>query len=104
MPAQQGEEYRIIAPRAPEGGRLPYVNGVQISIDQYTSTFTDATGKQLVVTDLVGDVIKASANVAYPRGTINDYRNLQWIDENPDRFELIVAEPEPEPEPESQPE
>lgn len=92
MGAQQGEQYRIIAPKAPQGGRLPKVNGVEVTTDRYVSRFTNKDGTVLEVIDLVGDVINASENVPYPRGTNKDYRNLQWIDEHPERFELIETE------------
>lgn len=98
MSAQQGQRYRIIAPQPPAGGRLPRTNGVEVTIDRYTSRFSNADGSTLEVVDLVGDVITASENVDYPRGANKDYRNVQWIDEHPDRFELVedVAEEDPD--------
>lgn len=89
MAVKQGQRYRVIAPQLPEGTRAARVNGRVIEIDRYTSKFTDADGTKLVVVDLIGDVINASTNVPYPRGSNADYRNVQWIEENIERFELI---------------
>ena len=96
MAAKQGQRYRILPPPAAANGHNPTVNGKEISIDKYVSTFKESDGTKLVLVDLVGDVIKASDNVDYPRGPSTDYRHVDWINEHPDRFELVedVAEPE----------
>lgn len=89
MSVEQGQRYRVIGPKLPDGVEPPKVNGKVIAIDRYPSTFTDENGDKIVVVDLIGDVINASENVPYPRGTNADYRNVKWIEEHIERFELI---------------
>jgi hypothetical protein len=84
MGAAQGERYRIIAPAEDRS-----VIGQGPPRDRYRAKIGD-----LVVEDIHGDVINASENVEYPRGTNKDYRHVRWIDEHPERFELI-DEPKP---------
>lgn len=103
MGAKQGEQYRVIVLALAEGTRSPKINGQTVQINEYTSTFQDGDGTTLIVTDRVGDVVTASENVAYPRGKNADYRNVAWIDEHAERFELIAAAPSPDPEPEPEP-
>lgn len=100
MSAKQGQRYRIIAPVATEGGRLPKRNGQVIITDRYLSKFTQADGTSTELIDLVGDVINASEHVDYPAGKNRDYRHVRWIDEHPDRFELIEDVPQETEQPE----
>jgi len=81
--AKQGERYRILPPAR---------NNVSIGhgrIDRYVHQFTDKRGKTMTLEDIFGDVIHASDNVDYPRGSDTDYRNVKWINEHPKRFQLV---------------
>lgn len=85
MSAAQGQRYRILPPaRSPRTvigqGRRP---------DRYRKRIHRADGTAVVVEDIHGDVINASENVPYPRGSNEDYRHVRWIDEHPQRFELL---------------
>lgn len=82
--AEQGQRYRVISPGS--GDRTVIGHG-QPS-DRYVSTIT-RDGKTTVVEDIIGDVINASENVEYPRGSNEDYRHVRWIEEHPERFELL---------------
>lgn len=78
--AEQGERYRVTAP----AGSDRQVIGHGPRPDRYVSKV-----EGVKVVDIIGDVLNASENVKYPRGANEDYRHVQWIEEHPDRFELI---------------
>lgn len=101
MAAQQGQRYRVrsfsaaarkrleLDGKDPDSYRPPKRAGQGTEPDRYTGTFTDADGNELVLEDIIGDVILASENVDYPRGPQTQYRHVDWIDEHPQRFELL---------------
>ncbi|MEP0004584.1 MAG: hypothetical protein ABJ387_03475 [Balneola sp.] len=80
MKVKQGQRYRVLPPK--QSGRT--VIGQGEPEDRYISKVGD-----VVVEDIYGDVLNASDNVDYPRGTNADYRHVRWIEKHPERFELI---------------
>lgn len=81
--AEQGQQYRVISPD--ESDRTVIGHGPPA--DRYIS-LVDGTK----VEDIIGDVLHASENVEYPRGSNANYRHVRWIEEHPQRFELIEEE------------
>lgn len=81
MPAKQGDRYRILGP-ANRTDRTVIGQGPRP--DRYRATVNGVR-----VEDVFGDVITASENVDYPRGNDDSYRNVQWIDEHPERFKKL---------------
>lgn len=77
---EQGQRYRVTAPQESERT----VIGHGQPSDRYVS---EVAG--VVVEDIIGDVLNASENVDYPHGANEDYRHVRWIEEHPNRFELI---------------
>lgn len=81
--AEQGQQYRVISPE--DSDRTVIGHGPPA--DRYIST---VAGTKVV--DVIGDVLHASENVEYPYGANDSYRHVRWIDEHPNRFELIDQE------------
>lgn len=78
--AKQGQRYRILQPKHIPGR----VRVGQQPSDRYISIIDG-----MRVEDIYGDVITASENVSYPRGVSPDHRHVRWIEEHPERFELL---------------
>lgn len=81
--AQQGQFYRIVGPADPR----PKIFGQGPEPDRYISMIDD-----LEVVDVIGDVVTASVHVPYPRGQSQFHRHVNWINEHPNRFELVEEE------------
>lgn len=95
MAAQQGEKYRVLSPKevwaqANPGKeyRANKVYGQGEAPDYYRHSTTDEEGNTAEVIDYFGDVLNASENVPYPRGSNDDYRNVGYIDEK-EYFERV---------------
>ena len=80
MKVKQGQRYRVLRPK----GSSRTVIGHGPVTDRYTSTVNG-----VIVEDIYGDVLNASENVEYPRGANADYRHVRWIEQHPERFQII---------------
>ena len=88
--AEQGEKYRVLSPKEdferdnPEKEhREPKRYGQGESPDHYRHS-----SNNVEVIDYYGDVINASENVPYPRGSSDDYRHVDYIEEK-EYFEKV---------------
>lgn len=82
--AEQGQRYRVVSPD--DSDRTVIGHG-QPS-DRFVSKVTTG-GETTIVEDIIGDVLNASEHVDYPHGANKDYRHVRWIEQHPNRFELI---------------
>lgn len=102
LAASQGEKYRVLSPKQVwenthpgEEYREPRIYPESAPREYYGFRTTDENGTEKICRDYFGDILTASGHVDYPFGANEDYRNLKYIDEHPERFELIPEETQP---------
>lgn len=81
MAAQQGQKFRVVRPV------VKLIPG-HPPVQEYYSHVINGEETR----DHWDDVVTASANVPYPKGASEAHRHLDYIDEHPERFELIDEE------------
>jgi hypothetical protein len=102
LAAQQGEKYRVLSPKQVwekehpgEEYREPRIYPESEERTYYEFRTTNENGNEKICRDYFGDILTASGHVDYPFGANDDYRNLKYIDEHSERFELIEEETQP---------
>jgi len=87
----QGQFYRVKRPVvSPE----TKIYGQGEAPNYYEFTITNENGEKVVCRDEFDTIISASVHVDYPHGKDVTKRNVKYIEDNIDRFELVVEEEE----------